>query len=130
MSAEGMSHRGQTGRSRRFLFAVLAVCCLGLLAVPAGALAKAEKLNKEDFQIFKNCPASEASVCTYGETLSGEFLMGSKTVPITKPVILQGGLKGSAFEPLPLLQPLNGVPGVSAPAGRIRSDRWPGLRRR
>jgi hypothetical protein len=40
--------------------------------------------------------------------------MGSKTVPITNPVILQGGFGGSAFDTGPLLAPLHGVEGVSA----------------
>lgn len=101
-------------RSKGRVLGAVAVACMALAAGASPALAAKEPLNKEDFQIFKNCPTTISDVCNYGETLSGEFVMGSKTVPITHPVILQGGLNGSAFEPLPLLQPLNGAEGVSA----------------
>jgi hypothetical protein len=93
---------------------VTAAAMLLAAAVGTGSAFAGEPLNKEDFKIFGNCPATVSTQCVYGETLSGAFKMGSKNVPITNPVILQGGLDGSAFEPLPLLQPLNGAEAVSA----------------
>jgi hypothetical protein len=95
------------------LFATAAAILLAAFAGTGSASAR-EPLNKEDFKVFSNCPAAVSTQCVYGETLSGGFKMGSKNVPITNPVILQGGLDGSAFEPLPLLQPLNGAEAVSA----------------
>jgi hypothetical protein len=42
---------------------------------------------------FQQCPTAVTGLdfCVYAETTSGTFKMGSKTVPIVKPVILKGG---------------------------------------
>jgi hypothetical protein len=104
----------QTAPTHPRVLAVGIIAAVAVLALAPAAFAKGEKLNKADFAIFKNCPLTVATTCTYGETLSGEFVMGSKTVPITNPVILQGGFGGSAFDTGPLLAPLHGVEGVSA----------------
>ncbi|MGO9488035.1 MAG: hypothetical protein ACLQBB_03275 [Solirubrobacteraceae bacterium] len=98
------------GRGRAF--AVLAVTCLAFAAAASPSFA-AEKLNKEEFLKFINCPTEQGKACTYGETLSGEFHMGSKSVPITTPVILQGGLAYLGTTTLPLLAPRFGVPAMS-----------------
>lgn len=102
----------------RAWLAGLGAACLALAvgATPAGA---AEKLNKEDFQKFVNCPVEVAKACVYGETLSGEFKMGSKQVPITTPVILQGGLAYLGLSTLPLLAPRFGAPPLSDSAQTI-----------
>jgi hypothetical protein len=93
---------------------VLAAASLAIACCVAPPAFAGEPVNKEDFKKFSNCPAAISSTCLYGETLSGAFKIGSKTVPITNPVILQGGVSGSVFETLPLLQPLNGAEAVSA----------------
>jgi hypothetical protein len=45
------------------------------------------------FAVFKQCPLVVAGLtaCTYAETTSGEFTVGSRKVPINKPIVLQGG---------------------------------------
>lgn len=46
-----------------------------------------------EFSVFADCPLSNPKVaaCVYSKVTSGSFTLGSKTVPIDKPVILQGG---------------------------------------
>lgn len=72
---------------------------------PTGPVITAEE--KEEFSIFKNCPVAEALACVWSETSSGEFVIGSKTVPISKPILLQGGVAGKyIFLPVPLIAAL------------------------
>lgn len=99
----------------RGLLACLAVLCLALAgASSAGAeVVKGKTLNKADFLKFINCPTSLGQVCTYGETLKGEFKMGSKSVPITNPTILQGGLQAEGFGVYPLIPPRFGALSLS-----------------
>jgi hypothetical protein len=56
-------------------------------AAPTGEWAK-----------FSKCPYTNpaAEFCLYAETKSGSIKIGSKTVPVVKPVILQGGLDTEA----------------------------------
>jgi hypothetical protein len=97
------------------MLACLAVLCLALTAGVGSASASnpLNKINKEEFLKFINCPTEVGKACTYAETLSGEFLMGSKQVPITTPVILQGGLAYLGTETLPLLAPRFGAQAMS-----------------
>jgi len=62
------------------------------LAVASPALA-AEHHPTGNFAPFKYCPLSDPAVtgCVVAVTSSGEFTLGKKTVPITKPITLQGG---------------------------------------
>lgn len=92
---------------RRGLLVGAAVACLALTG--GAASASAAKVNKEEFKKFINCPIESAKACLYGETLSGEFKMGSKDVTITNPVILQGGLAYTGFGTLPILAPRFGA---------------------
>lgn len=67
---------------------------LGVLAIMA--LAASPALAKEptgDFAVFKQCPRFTAGVnfCVNVVTNSGEVTLGKQTVPITKPITLQGG---------------------------------------
>jgi len=50
-----------------------------------------------EYARFSKCPYTSASVefCIYAETTSGSFVLGKKSVPLVKPVILQGGLEGA-----------------------------------
>jgi hypothetical protein len=80
------------GISRR----TLTIAAMALM-VPLTALASASPAMAEPkgiFKIFNQCPTEIKAVegCTYGKTTSGEFTIGSSKVPITMPVILQGGL--------------------------------------
>jgi hypothetical protein len=69
------------------LFAVMVpVTALGV-ASPAMATPKGI------FSIFSDCPTTEPGVtlCQYGQTTSGEFVVGSTKVPINQTITLQGG---------------------------------------
>jgi len=81
------------GTRRRTLVMVTAMA----LIVPLTALASASPAMAEPkgiFKIFNQCPTENKAVelCNYGKTTSGEFVIGTSTVKITSPVILQGGL--------------------------------------
>jgi hypothetical protein len=93
------------GRSRRGTLALIAVACLPL----AGAAPAAAKINKEDFLRFINCPVEKGKVCAYAETLKGEFKLGSKSVPISTPVVIQGGLAELGLGGDPLIAPRFGA---------------------
>ncbi len=79
-------------RSRRRLLAVT-VALVGALAT-LGSAAPAWAGLKQDIQKFSDCPVEnpEAGQCVYALTTSGEFKLGKSSVPITKPVTIQGGL--------------------------------------
>jgi len=66
---------------------------LALLAFAAPAMAGKPT---GEFANFSDCPLghAELSACFYGKTTSGQFVIGSTTVLLTKPQILQGGLTG------------------------------------
>jgi len=108
--------RPPTHRLWTALLACAAIACLALAgASSAGAELNKGKINKEDFLRFINCPITEGKVCTYGETLKGEFKMGTagKSVPITNPTVLQGGFESEGFGVYPLIPPRFGVPTLS-----------------
>jgi hypothetical protein len=76
------------GTCRRALVA-MGVAGFAALAVSASAVAAP----KGGYAVFSECPVATAEACIYAKTESGEFVVGKKTVPITNPIILQGGLK-------------------------------------
>jgi hypothetical protein len=74
-----------------------------LLAVLLGTLGSASVASanlKQEFEAFSDCPLNTPGVvnCSVAHTTSGEFKLGSKTVPIVNPVLLQGGLIGTETE--------------------------------
>jgi len=78
------------------------VACTALLAVALAALGLAGTAQAKltgNYERFAQCPYSNLEVkkCIYSTTESGEVVLGSKKVPIEKPVILQGGY-GKAVE--------------------------------
>ena len=93
----GMGVRGRlgqvTGVARRRPLAA-ALPALAVLAALVGAQPALAGIQQE-FQIFSDCPVNTPGLgtCIVSTTTGGEFKIGSKTVPITQPVILQGGLK-------------------------------------
>ncbi len=106
----------------------LAAGCMALLGAAAPAMAKQEsneikgKAAKEVFKKFVDCPIAGGEYCTYAETLSGEFKLGSKTAPIENPLVLQGGLKslGTLQEIVePLIPPLYGAETVSKTSQKL-----------
>jgi hypothetical protein len=68
--------------------ALVAPVLLGLVLV-----SSASATPKGIFSIFSDCPAKSVELCQYGQTTSGEFVLGkSKTkVPINQTITLQGG---------------------------------------
>jgi len=79
-----------TGVRGRML--VILAATIAPLAIASPALAT-EHHPKGIFAPFADCPLSNPAVasCTIAETSSGEFDVGKRTVPIVKPIILQGG---------------------------------------
>jgi hypothetical protein len=71
---------------------IAAMALLAVFALPASASAAPHHPTGE-FAHFGDCPLSNATIdfCLYSETLGGSVTTGKKTVPIVKPVILQGG---------------------------------------
>jgi hypothetical protein len=58
---------------------------------------------KAEFAIFNDCPVEnpEAALCIVSTTTSGEFHMGNESVPVTKPVVLQGALPAEGHVLIP-----------------------------
>ena len=89
---------GNRGRLRWASRAVrrLAPAAMGaLLALAIGAVpvAQAKPAPNPEFKPFADCPVAVKHVteCLAATTTSGEFQLANKTVPITKPIVLQGG---------------------------------------
>jgi hypothetical protein len=66
---------------------VLLSAVVVMLGVAGPAMAES------DFAVFKQCPTKnpELTFCFFGETTSGEFIIGNSKVPINKTVVFQGG---------------------------------------
>ncbi len=94
-------HTARRGAHTRRLLAGAMAASLALLVAAAPALAK-KKVN-EEFEPFAQCPISTHGVhyCVVANTTSGEFKVGSKTVPINKTITLQGGLTESSNDLVP-----------------------------
>jgi len=101
----------RTQRRRRALSALL-LTALAVLGLTASAQAKLTG----EFTRFANCPYTNAKAikCIYSVTNSGEVVLGSKTVPIVNPVVLQGAYaepveekEGAEF--YPFLAATNGI---------------------
>ncbi len=78
-------------RRRIPILAAALVAVVSALAFASAALAKEPT---GDFAVFKNCPrfTEHVEFCLYSETKSGEVKLNKQTVPITSPIILQGGI--------------------------------------
>jgi hypothetical protein len=63
-------------------FAALTMATAAMAGTPSG-----------EYAVFSQCPVSneELASCIYSKTESGEVSLGSQKVPITNPIILQGG---------------------------------------
>lgn len=97
---------------RRAVCSALVIAALAALGLAAGAQAKLAG----EFTRFANCPYKneKALKCIYSVTEKGEVLLGSKKVPIEKPVTLQGAYaepveikEGAEF--YPFLAATNGI---------------------
>ena len=96
------------------------VVATALLAVALGALGLAgaaqAKLTGEYIR-FANCPYKNLEVrkCLYSTTKSGEVVLGTKKVPIEKPVVLQGGAGKQVEGIAPFFAATNGITLSKAP---------------
>lgn len=70
------------------------------LVVALAALSGASSAYGTEIEAFKQCPVSNPAVvyCVVAVASSGEFTIGSRTVPIKHPVTLQGGLVETSEE--------------------------------
>jgi hypothetical protein len=113
--------------------AALLVATTSMLALAVAAPAIATP--KGDFAVFAQCPLSNPSVslCVFVQSSGGEFVIGSKTVPVNKTITLQGGAivneetgaetfvsaaNGETLSKTPLTVP-GGLFGIKAP------ESWP-----
>jgi hypothetical protein len=80
------------------------VALLGVVAAPAMAELEGE------WAVFKECPTEVKGVqgCIHAVTSAGEFQAGSKAVPITNPITLQGGFSENAKGELTFVGAKNG----------------------
>src|ERR1700739_4434888 len=86
-----MMQRQFKRRGRSVLGAALAVAvAMASLATAAPTFAAITG----EFGNFAQCPVGNAAVesCLYARSTSGEFKIGSTAVPLSKPIVLQGGL--------------------------------------
>src|ERR1700755_2514407 len=98
---------------RRVVGTALLVVALAALGLAATAQAKLVG----NYTKFAQCPYANLEVkkCIYSTTNSGEVVLGSKKVPIEKPVVLQGGT----------LKPVEGVAGFVAASNGITLSKAP-----
>jgi hypothetical protein len=96
LESELLMTRWKVVRATMFV-ALLVVVPVVSLGAAAPALAAPTGI----FSIFKECPLSaftakgvspEVALCTYNQTTSGEFAIGSTGVPINQTITLQGGV--------------------------------------
>ncbi len=76
------------------------------VAIPIGALAFAPPALaglQHEYSVFNDCPVNTPGVvgCIVSYTSSGEFHLGSKTVPIVKTITLQGGTSATSPDLVP-----------------------------
>jgi hypothetical protein len=92
----GFLRQGRRMRRRR----IVTLGILAALAAMASGAAPAQAGLQQEYAIFSDCPVTVPNLkfCIVSNVTSGEFVMGSKTVPINKTVTLQGGLIGNGFE--------------------------------
>ncbi len=85
---------------RRRLIVTLALlaplACLGVVSPSSGS----EHRPTGGFAPFADCPLADPPVneCVFGQEGSGEFVLGRRTVPLDRPLTLQGGFFGAGEE--------------------------------
>jgi hypothetical protein len=109
--------------------AIAGVTVATALATLGGAASATAGIDRE-LAVFGDCPLSNPNVglCIYSTTTGGEFVLGSKTVPINKTIILQGGLAatnvlvpaadGNTLSRTPLTVP-GGLTGIEGLGGEV-----------
>ena len=73
----------------------MVLVAISALLVALSVASSASAAPKGAFAVFAECPLTVSGVesCIYAKTESGEFVVGKQRVPITNPIVLQGGLK-------------------------------------
>jgi hypothetical protein len=102
----------QKHRRRALATALLAVA---LAALGLAGTAQAKLVG--NYTKFAQCPYTNLEVkkCIYSTTESGEVVLGSKKVPIEKPVVLQGGYGKAVEGYAPFFAAANGITLSKAP---------------
>ena len=100
--------------SKASLSLALAAMLAGLAAVPAAHAGTPSG----PYAMFKYCPYTNPAVgsCVINTTHSGVFVIGNTTLPIDKPIVLQGGVEN--LGPSPLYQAI-GAPTLSSPPAKV-----------
>ncbi|MGN6225226.1 hypothetical protein [Pseudoxanthomonas sp.] len=100
--------------SKASLSLALAAMLAGLAAVPAAHAGTPSG----PYAMFKYCPYTNPAVgsCVINTTHSGVFVIGNTTLPIDKPIVLQGGVEN--LGPSPLYQAV-GAPTLSSPPAKV-----------
>ncbi|WP_242112563.1 hypothetical protein [Luteimonas aquatica] len=104
--------------SKALLSTALATVLAGAAVVPAATAAPPAA----GFERFQYCPYEtapmqvEGTACVHSITSSGSFTIGSTTLPIDKPIVLQGGITG--IQPSPLYEAV-GAPTLNSPPGKV-----------
>jgi hypothetical protein len=77
------------GLRKMRLLAVLATVLVASLAIVSSASAEPKGI----FKKYNDCPTEVPglAICTFGQTTSGEFAIGTTKVPINQTITLQGG---------------------------------------
>lgn len=81
-----------SSRTRRTVATLMGgLLALAIVAAPA---AQAKPVPNPEYLPFADCPVTvkHVSHCLVATTTSGEFKLANKTVPITKPIVVQGGI--------------------------------------
>lgn len=98
-------------RKTALTFALAATCVLAAQTTAAGTPSG-------PYAMFKFCPYTNPAVssCVINRTTSGQLKIGSTTMPIDKPIVLQGGIENTG--PSPLYNAIGG-PTLSAPPAKV-----------
>lgn len=77
------------GRGAKRLLIITATALVALFALVSSAAAEPKGI----FKKYSDCPTEVPglAICTFGQTTSGEFSIGSTKVPINQTITLQGG---------------------------------------
>lgn len=87
MRIRSQAARGAVSGAPQVATLLACLVALALMAAPAAAAPTG------DYADFDRCPVDNPNVetCLYSKTTSGSFVIGNGTVPINKPIVLQGG---------------------------------------
>ena len=110
-----VSLRGKAGGR---LSVVVSIATVVALLAALSVASSASAAPKGAYAAFAECPtkAPEVESCIYAKTESGEFIVGKQRVPITNPIILQGGLiENGLTGALTLVAPTSGNTLTKAP---------------